>query len=188
MTTTPYVNSSIRSTIPNTRENAQHIVIKVLYDHGRVESIEAYAPPIFSYNYNAKYENRNDILPKPIDGHIRPISMFNYNNGFWNSSENVHIDRDHIYCNDCVWSPICYYPTLRDFLTHIREIYNYDGEITGTDWLCRPALTREPVYDREITLKSVSSIVMELIDKNSANLPEGDYLKICDELKRIRNL
>ena len=30
--------------------------------------------------------------------------------------------------------------------------------------------------------------VMELIDKNSSNLPEGDYLKICDELKRIRGL
>jgi hypothetical protein len=29
---------------------------------------------------------------------------------------------------------------------------------------------------------------MELIDKNSENLPEGDYLKICDELKRIRDL
>jgi hypothetical protein len=29
---------------------------------------------------------------------------------------------------------------------------------------------------------------MELVDKNSENLPEGDYLKICDELKRIRDL
>jgi len=28
---------------------------------------------------------------------------------------------------------------------------------------------------------------MEIIDKNSENLPEGDYLKVCDELKKIRD-
>jgi len=30
--------------------------------------------------------------------------------------------------------------------------------------------------------------VMELIDKNSANIPEGDYLRLCDELKKLRTL
>jgi hypothetical protein len=49
-------------------------------------------------------------------------------------------------------------------------------------------LTPEPTYDRDVTLRSVSRTVMELIDKNSENLPEGDYLKMCDELKRIRDL
>ena len=87
-----------------------------------------------------------------------------------------------------VFDPHTYYTRLRDFLTHIREIYNYDGAITGTDWLCRPPLTPEPTYDRDITLRNVSRTVMELVDKNSENLPEGDYLKICDELKRIRDL
>jgi hypothetical protein len=81
-----------------------------------------------------------------------------------------------------------YYSSLRDFLMHIREVYSYDGEITGTDWLCRPPLNPEPVYDREITLRRVSRTVMELIDKNSVNIPEGDYLQLCDELKRIRDL
>ena len=192
MPSTPFVNSSIRSTIPNPCEGLHQILIKVIYENergrGPVQSIEAYASPIFSFNYNATYLNRNDTLPTPEDGTIRPISMFNYNTGGWNSNERVHIDKDHIFRNDTVWSPTVYYPRLRDFLMHIREIYNYDGEITGTDWLCRPPLNPEPVYDREITLRRVSRTVMELIDKNLANIPEGDYLQLCDELKKIRDL
>jgi len=30
--------------------------------------------------------------------------------------------------------------------------------------------------------------IMEIIDRHSNVIPEGDYLKICDELKRIRDL
>ena len=192
MPSTPFVNSSIRSTIPNPCEGIQQILIKVIYENDRgrgpVQSIEAYASPIFSFNYNALYLNRNDTLPTPEDGSIRPISMFNYNKGLWSDTQNVLVIKDYIFRHDSVCSPTTYYTRLRDFLTHIREIYNYDGEITGTDWLCRPPLTPEPTYDRDVTLRSVSRTVMELIDKNSENLPEGDYLKMCDELKKIRDL
>ena len=192
MPSTPFVNSSIRSTIPNPCEGIQQILIKVIYENergrGPVQSIEAYASPIFSFNYNALYLNRNDTLPTPEDGSIRPISMFNYNKGLWSDTQNVLVIKDYIFRHDSVCSPTTYYTRLRDFLTHIREIYNYDGAITGTDWLCRPPLSPEPTYDRDVTLRNVSRIVMELIDKNSENLPEGDYLKMCDELKRIRDL
>ena len=192
MPSTPFVNSSIRSTIPNPCEGIQQILIKVIYENergrGPVQSIEAYASPIFSFNYNALYLNRNDTLPTPEDGSIRPISMFNYNQGLWSDTQNVLVIKDYIFRHDSVCSPTTYYTRLRDFLTHIREIYNYDGEITGTDWLCRPPLSPEPTYDRDVTLRSVSRTVMELIDKNSENLPEGDYLKMCDELKKIRDL
>ena len=192
MPSTPFVNSSIRSTIPNPCEGIQQILIKVIYENergrGPVQSIEAYASPIFSFNYNALYLNRNDTLPTPEDGTIRPISMFNYNQGLWSDTQNVLVIKDYIFRHDSVCSPTTYYTRLRDFLTHIREIYNYDGEITGTDWLCRPPLTPEPTYDRDVTLRSVSRTVMELVDKNSENLPEGDYLKMCDELKKIRDL
>ena len=192
MPSTPFVNSSIRSTIPNPCEGIQQILIKVIYENergrGPVQSIEAYASPIFSFNYNALYLNRNDTLPTPEDGSIRPISMFNYNQGLWSDTQNVLVIKDYIFRHDSVCSPTTYYTRLRDFLTHIREIYNYDGAITGTDWLCRPPLTPEPTYDRDVTLRSVSRTVMELIDKNSENLPEGDYLKMCDELKKIRDL
>ena len=192
MPSTPFVNSSIRSTIPNPCEGIQQILIKVIYENDRgrgpVQSIEAYASPIFSFNYNALYLNRNDTLPTPEDGTIRPISMFNYNKGLWSDTQNVLVVKDYIFRHDSVWSPTTHYPRLRDFLTHIREIYNYDGAITGTDWLCRPPLSPEPTYDRDVTLRSVSRTVMELIDKNSENLPEGDYLKMCDELKKIRDL
>ena len=192
MPSTPFVNSSIRSTIPNPCEGIQQILIKVIYENDRgrgpVQSIEAYASPIFSFNYNALYLNRNDTLPTPEDGTIRPISMFNYNQGLWSDTQNVLVIKDYIFRHDSVCSPTTYYTRLRDFLTHIREIYNYDGEITGTDWLCRPPLSPEPTYDRDVTLRSVSRTVMELIDKNSENLPEGDYLKMCDELKKIRDL
>ena len=192
MPSTPFVNSSIRSSIPNPCEGIQQILIKVIYENDRgrgpVQSIEAYASPIFSFNYNALYLNRNDTLPTPEDGTIRPISMFNYNQGLWSDTQNVLVIKDYIFRHDSVCSPTTYYTRLRDFLTHIREIYNYDGEITGTDWLCRPPLSPEPTYDRDVTLRSVSRTVMELIDKNSENLPEGDYLKMCDELKKIRDL
>ena len=192
MPSTPFVNSSIRSTIPNPCEGIQQILIKVIYENergrGPVQSIEAYASPIFSFNYNALYLNRNDTLPTPEDGSIRPISMFNYNKGLWSDTQNVLVIKDYIFRHDSVCSPTTYYTRLRDFLTHIREIYNYDGAITGTDWLCRPPLLPEPTYDRDVTLRSVSRTIMELIDKNSENLPEGDYLKMCDVLSKIRNL
>ena len=191
MPSTPFVNSSIRTAIPNPCEGLQQILIKVIYENevgrGPVQSIEAYASPIISFNYNASYMNRNDMLPTPEDGSIRPISLFNYNQGTWSDTQNVLVIKDYIFRYDTVYSPTTYYPRLRDFLLHIREIYSYDGAITGTDWLCRPPLRPEPTYDRDVTLRRVSRTVMEIIDKNSENLPEGDYLKVCDELKKIRD-
>ena len=191
MPSTPFVNSSIRTAIPNPCESLQQILIKVIYENergrGPVQSIEAYASPIFSFNYNASYLNRNDMLPTPEDGTIRPISMFNYNQGLWSDSQNTLVIKDYLFRHDNVWSPTTYYPRLREFLMHIREIYSYDGAITGTDWLCRPPLLPETAYDRDVTLHRVSRTVMEIIDKNSENLPEGDYLKVCDELKKIRD-
>ena len=191
MPSTPFVNSSIRTAIPNPCEGLQQILVKVIYENergrGPVQSIEAYASPIVSFNYNASYLNRNDMLPTPEDGTIRPISLFNYNQGAWSDTQNVLIIKDYIFRYDTVYSPTTYYPRLRDFLMHIREIYSYDGAITGTDWLCRPPLRPEPTYDRDVTLRRVSRTVMEIIDKNSESLPEGDYLKMCDELKKIRD-
>ena len=191
MPSTPFVNSNIRTAIPNTCEGLQQILVKVIYENevgrGPVQSIEAYASPIISFNYNASYMNRNDMLPTPEDGSIRPISLFNYNQGTWSDTQNVLVIKDYIFRYDTVYSPTTYYPRLRDFLLHIREIYSYDGAITGTDWLCRPPLRPESTYDADLTLRRVSRTVMEIIDKNSENLPEGDYLKVCDELKKIRD-
>ena len=191
MPSTPFVNSSIRTAIPNPCEGLQQILVKVIYENevgrGPVQSIEAYASPIVSFNYNASYLNRNDMLPTPEDGTIRPISLFNYNQGAWSDTQNVLVIKDYIFRYDTVYSPTTYYPRLRDFLLHIREIYSYDGAITGTDWLCRPPLRPESTYDADLTLRRVSRTVMEIIDKNSESLPEGDYLKVCDELKKIRD-
>ena len=191
MPSTPFVNSSIRTAIPNPCEGLQQILIKVIYENergrGPVQSIEAYASPIVSFNYNASYMNRNDMFPTPEDGSIRPISLFNYNQGVCSDTQNVLVIKDYIFRYDTVYSPTTYYPRLRDFLLHIREIYSYDGAITGTDWLCRPPLRPESTYDADLTLRRVSRTVMEIIDKNSENLPEGDYLKVCDELKKIRD-
>ena len=37
------------------------------------------------------------------------------------------------------------------------------------------------------TEKAAESM-MEIIDSNSSTIPEGDYLKMCDILGKIRNL
>ena len=122
MPSTPFVNSSIRSTIPNPCEGIQQILIKVIYENDRgrgpVQSIEAYASPIFSFNYNASYLNRNDTLLTPEDGTIRPISMFNYNKGLWSDTQNVLVVKDYIFRHDSVWSPTMYYTRLRFLNTH----------------------------------------------------------------------
>jgi len=87
-----------------------------------------------------------------------------------------------------VWSPNAYFGTLDAFFQHVRETYNYSGAIVGTNWLVRQSLEDETEENevRTSTITSVSQTVMELIDKNSTNIPEGDYLKMCDELKRLR--
>ena len=133
MPSTPFVNSSIRSTIPNPCEGIQQILIKVIYENDRgrgpVQSIEAYASPIFSFNYNASYLNRNDTLPTPEDGTIRPISMFNYNRGLWSDTQNVLVVKDYIFRHDSVWSPTTLLPTVTGFPNpHSRNIQLRRGD------------------------------------------------------------
>ena len=36
--------------------------------------------------------------------------------------------------------------------------------------------------------EKMAETILELIDKNSSTIPEGDYLKICNNLKKFRTL
>lgn len=189
---TPFVNSNIRSIIANTVEDVYHICLRIVYEiqqngrrgRGTVKSIEAYASPVFAFNYNARYETSRDLLPQDY-GTIHPVSIFNHNESFWTTTLETETELDYIFMDDNVWSPNAYFGTLDAFFQHVRETYNYSGAIVGTNWLVQPSLEDENEV-RTSTISSVSQSVMELIDKNSANIPEGDYLKMCDELKRLR--
>lgn len=189
---TPFVNSNIRSIIANTVEDVYHICLRIVYEiqqngrrgRGTVKSIEAYASPVFAFNYNAKYETSRDLLPQDY-GTIHPVSIFNHNESFWTTTLETETELDYIFMDDNVWSPNAYFGTLDAFFQHVRETYNYSGAIVGTNWLVQPSLEDENEVITS-TISSVSQSVMELIDKNSANIPEGDYLKMCDELKRLR--
>lgn len=189
---TPFVNSNIRSIIANTVEDVYHICLRIVYEiqqngrrgRGTVKSIEAYASPVFAFNYNARYETSRDLLPQDY-GTIHPVSIFNHNESFWTTTLETETELDYIFMDDNVWSPNAYFGTLDAFFQHVRETYNYSGAIVGTNWLVQPSLEDETEV-RTSTISSVSQTVMELIDKNSTNIPEGDYLKMCDELKRLR--
>jgi hypothetical protein len=189
---TPFVNSNIRSIIANTVEDVYHICLRIVYEiqqngrrgRGTVKSIEAYASPVFAFNYNARYETSRDLLPQDY-GTIHPVSIFNHNESFWTTTLETETELDYIFMDDNVWSPNAYFGTLDAFFQHVRETYNYSGAIVGTNWLVQPSLEDENEV-RTSTISSVSQSVMELIDKNSANIPEGDYLKMCDELKKLR--
>jgi len=189
---TAFVNSNIRSIITNMVEDVYHICLRIVYEiqngrRGRVKSIEAYASPVFAFNYNAKYETSRDLLPQDY-GTIHPVSIFNHNESFWTTTLETETELEYIFMDDNVWSPNAYFGTLDAFFQHVRETYNYSGAIVGTNWLVRQSLEDETEENevRTSTITSVSQTVMELIDKNSTNIPEGDYLKMCDELKRLR--
>ena len=191
---TPFVNSNIRSVIANTVEDVYHICLRIVYEiqngrRGTVKSIEAYASPVFAFNYNTRYETSRDLLPQDY-GTIHPVSIFNHNESFWTTTLETETELDYIFMDDNVWSPNAYFGTLDAFFQHVRETYNYSGEIIGTNWLVQPSLEDENENEqnevRTSTITSVSESVMELIDKNSVNIPEGDYLKMCDELKKLR--
>jgi hypothetical protein len=189
MGSTPFVNSNIRSIIANTVEDVYHICLRIVYEiqngrRGTVKSIEAYASPVFAFNYNAKYETSRDLLPQDY-GTIHPVSIFNHNESFWTTTLETETELEYIFMDDNVWSPNAYFGTLDAFFQNVRETYNYSGAIVGTNWLIQPSLEDENEV-RTSTITSVSQTVMELIDKNSTNIPEGDYLKMCDELKRLR--
>src|SRR5210317_469228 len=189
---TPFVNSNIRSIIANTVEDVYHICLRIVYEiqngrRGTVKSIEAYASPVFAFNYNAKYETSRDLLPQDY-GTIHPVSIFIHNESFWTTTLETETELEYIFMDNNVWSPNAYFGTLDAFFQHVRETYNYSGAIVGTNWLVRQSLEDETEENevRTSTITSVSQTVKELIDKNSTNIPEGDYLKMCDELKRLR--
>ena len=62
-----FVNKYIRSTIPNTI-NAQHLAVTITYRGEKrvtpILSMDIYASPILSYNYNLEYESSSELLPQ----------------------------------------------------------------------------------------------------------------------------
>ena len=62
--------------------------------------------------------------------------------------------------------------------------YSWSGVIDSDCGFYSPS-TRKHVKKKTETEKAAESI-MEIIDKNSQNLPEGDYLKMCEILSKIR--
>ena len=189
----PFVNKFIRSTIPN-NISAQHLAVTITYRGKKKEtpivSMDIYASPILSYNYNLEYESSSELLPRSQDGYIRPISLFNLsgNNGFWGNDglHNAIVNKEYIFYNDKVWSYNSYYETIADFIEDLREIYKWDGVIDSDCGFFSPSL--EGYIKMKTETEKAAESMMEIIDSNSSTIPEGDYLKICDILGKIRNL
>ena len=189
----PFVNKFIRSTIPN-NISAQHLAVTITYRGKKKEtpivSMDIYASPILSYNYNLEYESSSELLPRSQDGYIRPISLFNLsgNSGFWGNDglHNAIVNKEYIFYNDKVWSYNSYYETIADFIEDLREIYKWDGVIDSDCGFFSPSL--EGYIKMKTETEKAAESMMEIIDSNSSTIPEGDYLKICDILGKIRNL
>ena len=189
----PYVNKFIRSTVPNTI-SAQHLAIIISYDGPRfqtpVVSIDIHASPILSYNYNLGYESSSELLPVLENGYIHPISLFNLSGheGFWSdiNSQNSIVDKKYIFYDDKVWSRDEYYSNTGDFLMYLRTKYQWTGTIDSDCGFYSPS-TRGRIKKKTENEKAAENI-MELVDKNSSTIPEGDYLKICEILKKIREI
>ena len=189
----PFVNKFIRSTIPN-NISAQHLAVTITYRGKKKEtpivSMDIYASPILSYNYNLEYESSSELLPRSQDGYIRPISLFNLsgNNGFWGNDglHNAIVNKEYIFYNDKVWSYNSYYETIADFIEDLREIYKWDGVIDSDCGFFSPSL--EGYVKMKTETEKAAESMMEIIDSNSSTIPEGDYLKMCDILGKIRNL
>ena len=189
----PFVNKFIRSTIPN-NISAQHLAVTITYRGKKKEtpivSMDIYASPILSYNYNLEYESSSELLPRSQDGYIRPISLFNLsgNSGFWGNDglHNAIVNKEYIFYNDKVWSYNSYYETIADFIEDLREIYKWDGVIDSDCGFFSPSL--EGYIKMKTETEKAAESMMEIIDSNSSTIPEGDYLKMCDILGKIRNL
>ena len=189
----PFVNKFIRSTIPN-NISAQHLAVTITYRGKKKEtpivSMDIYASPILSYNYNLEYESSSELLPRSQDGYIRPISLFNLsgNSGFWGNDglHNAIVNKEYIFYNDKVWSYNSYYETIADFIEDLREIYKWDGVIDSDCGFFSPSL--EGYVKMKTETEKAAESMMEIIDSNSSTIPEGDYLKMCDILGKIRNL
>ena len=189
----PFVNKYIRSTIPN-NISAQHLAVTITYRGKKKEtpivSMDIYASPILSYNYNLEYESSSELLPQSQDGYIRPISLFNLSgeSGFWGNDglHNAIVNKEYIFYDDKVWSYDTYYETIADFIEDLRDIYKWNGVIDSDCGFFSPSL-EDRIKIKTETEKAAESI-MEIIDKNSNIIPEGDYLKMCDVLSKIRKL
>jgi hypothetical protein len=64
--------------------------------------------------------------------------------------------------------------------------YSWSGVIDSDCGFYSPS-TRNRENEKSENEKAAESI-MEIIDKNSQNLPEGDYLKMCEILTKIRKI
>ena len=189
----PFVNKYIRSTIPN-NISAQHLAVTITYRGKKREtpivSMDIYASPILSYNYNLEYESSNELLPQSQDGYIRPISLFNLsgNSGFWGNDglHNAIVNKEYIFYDDKIWSYNSYYETIADFIEDLRDIYKWNGDIDSDCGFFSPSL--EGYVKMKTETEKAAESMMEIIDKNSNTIPEGDYLKICDVLSKIRKL
>ena len=189
----PFVNKYIRSTIPNTI-NAQHLAVAITYSGKRREtpivSMDIYASPILSYNYNLEYESSSELLPQSQEGYIHPISFFNLsgNSGFWGNDElhNAIINKEFVFYDDKVWSYDSYYEGIIDFIADLRVRYKWNGVIDSDCGFFSPSL--EGYVKMKTETEKMAETILELIDKNSSTIPEGDYLKICNNLKKIRTL
>ncbi len=189
----PFVNKFIRSTIPNTI-NAQHLAIIISYNGPRFQtsilSIDIHASPILSYNFNLGYESSSELLPGLENGYIHPISLFNLSGheGVWADLNVVNsiVDKKYVFYDDKVRSRDEYYSSISDFLLHLRMKYSWSGVIDSDCGFYSPS-TRNRENEKSENEKAAESI-MEIIDKNSQNLPEGDYLKMCEILTKIRKI
>ena len=189
----PFVNKFIRSTVPN-NINAQHLAVTITYRGKKKEtpivSMDIYASPILSYNYNLEYESSSELLPNNQEGYIHPISLFNLSgeSGFWGNDglHNAIVNKEYIFYDDKVWSYNSYYETIADFIEDLREIYKWNGVIDSDCGFFSPSL--EGYVKMKTETEKAAESMMEIIDKNSNTIPEGDYLKICDVLSKIRKL
>jgi len=187
----PFVNKYIRSTIPN-NISAQHLAVTITYRGKKKEtpivSMDIYASPILSYNYNLEYECSSELLPKSQDGYIHPISLFNLSgdSGFWGSDglHNAIINKEYVFYDDKVWSYDTYYETIVDFISDLRDRYKWNGVIDSDCGFFSPSL--EGYIRIKTETEIISEKIMELVDKNSNTIPEGDYLKFCENLQKIR--
>ena len=94
--------------------------------------------------------------------------------------------QEYIFYNDKVWSYNSYYETIADFIEDLREIYKWDGVIDSDCGFFSPSL--EGYVKMKTETEKAAESMMEIIDSNSSTIPEGDYLKMCDILGKIRKL
>tara|TARA_B100001175_G_C19130054_1_gene458495 strand:- start:180 stop:572 length:393 start_codon:yes stop_codon:yes gene_type:complete len=130
------------------------------------------------------------LLPGLENGYIHPISLFNLSGheGVWADLNVVNsiVDKKYVFYDDKVWSRDEYYSSISDFLLHLRMKYSWSGVIDSDCGFYSPS-TRNRENEKSENEKAAESI-MEIIDKNSQNLPEGDYLKMCEILTKIRKI